>query len=119
MTKILAVNTIRQMTPEQQKAFMLEEVQAVAQMYVDGRIEQYWRREDGKGAVLLLATSSLDEAEELVRELPLTREGFLTYELIPLGPLVQLNILIQASAAPAALASNKTGFNQEPGSISA
>ena len=97
MTKILAINTIGQMTAEQQGAIMLEEVQVVAQMYVDGRIEQYWRREDGKGAVLLLSTSSLDEAEILVRELPLTREGFLTYALIPLGPLVQLNILIQAS----------------------
>src|ERR1700729_641540 len=72
MTKILAINTIGQMTAEQQGAIMLEEVQVVAQMYVDGRIEQYWRREDGKGAVLLLSTSSLDEAEILVRELPLT-----------------------------------------------
>jgi hypothetical protein len=99
MTKILAINTIRKMTADEQDAVMLEEVQVVAQMYVDGRIEQYWRREDGKGAVLLLATSSLDEAENLVKELPLTREGFLTYELIPLGPLVQLSILIQASTA--------------------
>ncbi len=97
MTKILAMCAVEPPPPERMREIMLEEVQVVTQQYIEGKLEQFWRREDGKGGVLLYAASSPAEAEAWVRELPLTREGFLTYELIPMGPPTQLEFLIEAS----------------------
>jgi hypothetical protein len=99
MTKILAMCAVEPPPPERLGEIMLEEVQVVIQQYVDSRLEQFWRREDGKGGVLLYSAASVAEAEVWVKELPLTREGFLTYELIPIEPLTQLGLLVQASKA--------------------
>lgn len=87
MTKILAMCAINPRPPEQLTPITLEEIHSVTQQYLDGKLEQVWRREDGKGGMLVFGTSSLAEAESWVRELPLVREGFLTFELIPIGPL--------------------------------
>jgi len=32
-------------------------ISAATQQYIDGKLEQVWRREDGKGGVLLFGTS--------------------------------------------------------------
>lgn len=73
MTKIFAMISVRPLTAEQVERLMLEEVQVVMQQYVDGKIEQFWRRKDGKGAMLLLDTADLAEAGAWMDALPLTR----------------------------------------------
>ena len=47
---------------------------------------------------MILGTSSREEAQSWLEALPLTREGFLTYELMPIGPLSQLNVLLQKTS---------------------
>jgi uncharacterized protein YciI len=80
---------------------MSEEVAVVMQQYIEGRLDSFWRREDGKGGVLVYNAASAAEAEAWVKELPLTREGHLAYEIIPIGPLTQLKYLLQAAQAGA------------------
>ena len=99
MTKFLAINTVKPLTPAQAQAFMREEVEATTRQYLEGKIEQFWGRQDGPGGVVILNTSSREEAQAWLDALPLTREGFLTYELIPIGPLSQLNVLLEQGAA--------------------
>jgi muconolactone delta-isomerase len=96
MTKILVMCVVDPVPADQVDRIMLEEVKVVTRQYVEGKLEQFWRREDGKGGVLLYDTESLEEAEALVKALPLTQAEFLTYELIPLGPLTQLGRMVQA-----------------------
>ena len=99
MTKFLAINTVKPLTPAQADAIMREEVEATARQYLEGKIEQFWGRRDGPGGVVILNTSSREEAQSWLDALPLTREGFLTYELFPIGPLSQLNVLLRDGVA--------------------
>jgi muconolactone delta-isomerase len=101
MTKMLTLCAVTPLPPDQMDRLMLEEVEVVTRQYIEGKLEQFWRREDGKGGVLIYNTGSTVEAEAWVRELPLTRESYLTYELIPIGPLTQLKFLLQAVKARA------------------
>jgi uncharacterized protein YciI len=98
VTKFLAINTVKPLTPAEAEALMREEVEATTRQYLEGKIEQFWGREDGPGGVVILNTSSREEAQAWLDALPLTREGFLTYQLIPIGPLWQLSALLEGAA---------------------
>ncbi len=94
--KVLAIGAItKQPTPEQQAEIMPKEVPATLQHYLDGKIEQFWFRQDRLGVVFYLDVASVDAAKAEVDGLPLTEGGFMTYEFIPVGPLAQLGRLIQ------------------------
>jgi uncharacterized protein YciI len=95
VTKFLAINTVKPLTPAQAEALMREEVEAITRQYLEGKIEQFWGREDGPGGVVILNTADRAEAQAWLDALPLTREGFLTYQLIPIGPLWQLSVLLE------------------------
>jgi hypothetical protein len=75
---------------------MPKEVPATLQHYLDGKIEQFWFRKDKLGVVFYLDVESVEAAEAEVGKLPLTAGGFMTYELIPVGPLAPLGRLIQS-----------------------
>ena len=96
MTKMLTMCAVKPLPPDQVDRLMLAEVEVVTTQYIAGKLELFWRREDGKGGVLVYNTANAAEAEAWVDELPLTQEGYLTYELIPIGPLTQLKFLLQA-----------------------
>jgi hypothetical protein len=63
-------------------------------LYLDGKIDQWWYRKDGKGVVFLMNTTSLEEANQVLEGLPLHQANLLTFELIPLGPLAPLHLLL-------------------------
>jgi len=89
--KVLAIGAItKQLTPEQQAEIMPKEVPATLQHYLDGKIEQFWFRQDRLGVVFYLDVESVDAAKAEVGRLPLTEGGFMTYEFIPVGPLAPL-----------------------------
>jgi len=93
--KVLAIGAItKQLTPEQQAEIMPKEVPATLQHYLDGKIEQFWFRQDRLGVVFYLDVESVDAAKAEVGRLPLTEGGFMTYEFIPVGPLAPLGRLI-------------------------
>ncbi|GAB7522815.1 hypothetical protein [Paraburkholderia sp. 2C] len=94
--KVLAVGSIvKPVTPEQRQQIMPREVPATLQLYLDGKVEQYWYRQDAPGVVFLMDVESVDDAKATVHSLPLAAEGFAEFELIPMGPLAPLGMLIQ------------------------
>jgi hypothetical protein len=103
MTQVLAINAVAPLPPAEAERLLLEEAQVVTRQYLEGKVERFWSRRDGRGGVMVLNTAILEEAEAWVKALPLTREGYLTYELIPIGPLATLGALLEsAGVKPAA-----------------
>jgi hypothetical protein len=93
--KILAIGTLKKLTEEQSNRIFPKEVPATLRLYLDGKIEQFWLRDEMKGAVFLLNVDSIDEADRLLGALPFTQENLHTFELLPVGPLLPLGFLIQ------------------------
>jgi len=80
-------------TRERVMAIMPAEIRATIQLYLDGKIRDWYSREDGKGAVFLLNTRDVAEAESIMESLPLAKEHLLDHEYIPVGPLIPLRLL--------------------------
>jgi len=80
-------------TREQVMAVMPAEIRATVQLYIDGKIREWYSREDGKGGVFLLNTRDVIEAKSIMESLPLAKENMLDHEYIPVGPLMPLRLL--------------------------
>jgi hypothetical protein len=72
-----------------------EEVRVAVQLYLDGKIDQWYTRGDGKGAVLILRCRTADEAQAVLADLPLVKAGYLDVEYIPVAPFSGLRNLIR------------------------
>jgi hypothetical protein len=96
-TKILAIGRLTGTTPPDpaaMRAIMPSEVKATVQLYLDGKLDQWYVRQDGKGVVFLLNVTSVDEAHALLEKLPLGVAGRMEFDLMPLGPLSPLRFLM-------------------------
>ncbi len=74
---------------------MQEEVRAALQLYLDGKIEQWFTRGDGKGAVFFLRCKTTEEAQAILAGLPAVKAGYLDVEYIPVGPFSRLRVLVK------------------------
>lgn len=81
-------------TREQVMALMPTEIRATVQLYLAGKIREWYTREDGRGAVFLLNTTDVAEARAIMESLPLARGNMLDHEYIPVGPLMPLRLLL-------------------------
>jgi hypothetical protein len=81
-------------TREQVMAIMPAEIRATVQLYLDGKIHDWYSRADGRGGVFLLNTRDVAEAEAIMESLPLAKEHLLDHEYIPVGPLMPLRLLM-------------------------
>ncbi|SOE92211.1 hypothetical protein SAMN05414139_04935 [Burkholderia sp. D7] len=95
--KVMAIGTLKPLTPEQQQAYMPKEVPATLQLYLDGKMEQFWLRDQAKGVIFLMNVDSVDEADTLLKALPLGRNNLLTFDLMQIGPLMPLRLLMNAA----------------------
>jgi muconolactone delta-isomerase len=93
--KVMAIGTLAAMTPEQQQSFMPKEVPATLQLYLDGKMEQFWLREGSVGVIFMMNVETVAEADALLKGLPLGAANLLTFDLLPIGPLAPLGLLIQ------------------------
>ena len=95
--KVIAIGNIgKAPTPEQRQQIMPREVPATLKLYLDGKIEQFWFRQDRLGVIFLMDVASVDAAKAEIGGLPLTHAGHMTYDFIPAGPLAPLGRLIGA-----------------------
>jgi len=92
--KVMAIGTLEPLTPEQQKTYLPKEVPATLQLYLDGKMEQFWLRSDGRGVIFLMSAASVEEAGAALKALPLGHAGILNFELMPIEPLAPLGMLI-------------------------
>ena len=73
---------------------MPDEVRATLKLYLDGKIQQWYARGDGKGVVFILNCSTSAEAKAITDTLPLSKGGLAVFEYTPLGPLTPLRMLL-------------------------
>jgi hypothetical protein len=93
--KIMAIGALNApLTAEQRDEIMPKEVPHTLQMYLDGKIEQFWFRSD-TGPIFLMNVESVEEAKTAIDHMPLVAGGCATYQLWPVGPLAPLRRLIQ------------------------
>lgn len=94
--KVMAIGTLKPLTMEQRRRHLPAEVPATLQLYLDGKMEQFWLREQEAGVIFLMNVDSVDEADQLLKSLPLGRADLLTFDLMPIGPLMPLGMLMPA-----------------------
>jgi len=78
---------------EQVMAVMPAEIRETVQLYLSGKIREWYSRGDGRGAVFLLDTKDVAEAHTIMDSLPLAKENLLDHEYIAVGPLLPLRLL--------------------------
>ncbi len=81
-------------TREQAMAVMPSEIRQTVQLYLNGKIREWYSRGDGRGVLLLLDTRDVVEAQTMMQGLPLAKENIADYEYIAVGPLMPLRLLL-------------------------
>ena len=89
-TGVMAILTVKAgVTREQVMAVMPDEIRQTVQLYLNGRIREWYSRGDGRGVVFLLDARDIAEAEAIMDGLPLAKD----HEFIAVGPLLPLRLL--------------------------
>jgi hypothetical protein len=91
------------------RGVMPSEVRETVKLYLGGKIDQWFSRQDKSGVVFVMNVSTVEEARALLEKLPLGQQKLMEFDLIPLGPLSPLNFLLTSPATPLATASPATG----------
>jgi hypothetical protein len=96
ITGVLTILTPKPgVTVEQVMKIMPAEIHATVPLYLDGKIQQWFTRGDGKGVIFILNCKDVEEARALVESLPLSKENLVDEQFIPVGPLLPLGILLR------------------------
>jgi hypothetical protein len=74
------------------------EVRDTVQLYLDGKIQQWFSRADGKGVIFILNCKSVEEAKSVLEALPLAQSKLAAFEYTALAPLKPLGLLIAPAA---------------------
>ena len=83
--------------PEQIMKVMPAEIRATVPLYLDGKIQQWFMRGDGRGVIFLLNCKDVEEARALMGSLPLSQANLVDEQFIPVGPLLPLGMLLRES----------------------
>ena len=95
-TRILATGRFTSPpTPDQLKAIFPREVSATLKLYLAGKIDQWWARQDQNGPVFLMNVTTIEETRALLDELPLGQAKLMEFELAELTPLAPLHLLVK------------------------
>jgi hypothetical protein len=98
-SQVMATLTVRpNVTRDQIMKVIPEEVRATVRLYLDGKIQQWYSRGDGKGVVFIMNCSSPAEAKTVTDQLPLRQSNLADFEFMPLNPLGPLRVLLGESA---------------------
>lgn len=98
-TKVLAIGSwTAKATPEKRPAIMPAEARDTLRLQLAGKIDQWFAKSDGSGAVFLMNVTDPAEAHALLEKLPLGQAEMMTFELIPMGPLWPLGLLLSEPA---------------------
>jgi len=98
-TAVLVILTPRKgVTPDQIMAVIPAEIRATVNLYLDGKIREWYSRGYGKGVIFLVEAKTEDEARAIMETLPLAKEQLMDHEYIPVGPLMPLKALVGPGA---------------------
>jgi hypothetical protein len=74
-------------------AVMPTEIRQTLQLYLNGKIREWYSRGDERGVVFFLDTRDIAEAQATMEGLPLAKQNLMDHEYIPVGPLLPLRLL--------------------------
>jgi hypothetical protein len=80
------------MTPDERQKIMPDEVRATVALYLEGKLDEWFVRQDGKGVVFLFNAQSVDEVRQWTSNLPLVKAGILSSTSCRWGPCSRCNI---------------------------
>jgi hypothetical protein len=95
-TRVLAIGTVVGERNAALRDTMPSEVRDTVSLYLDGKLDQWFVRQDGKGVVFLLNATSVEDAQAMLSKLPLVQAKRMEFQLMPLGPLSPLRYLMGA-----------------------
>ena len=100
-TKILAVGTINPgVDPAKVFAILPNEVRDTVELYLNGKIDQWYSQQERRGVVFILNVTDPAAARDMLEKLPLGQAHLMSFELIPIGPLNPLRQLQGMKANP-------------------
>jgi hypothetical protein len=73
---------------------MPDEVRETVKLYLDGKIQQWYARSDGRGVMFILNATDAASAKATMEQLPLAKANLANFEFTALGPLSPLRLLI-------------------------
>jgi len=95
VSEVMVIMTAKQgVIPQQIMSVMPDEIRATVKLYLDGKIRQWYSKGDGKGVIILIDATTVDEAHAIIDAMPLSKENLVDHEYIPVGPLMPLAALI-------------------------
>ena len=93
-TGVMVILTVKAgVTREQVMSVMPAEIRQTVQLYLNGKIHEWYSRGDGRGAVFLLNSRDVAEAHAIIEDLPLAKQNLMDHEYIAVGPLLPLRLL--------------------------
>ena len=94
-TGVMVILTVKAgVTREQVMAVMPAEIRQTLQLYLTGKIREWYSRGDGRGAVFLLDSRDVAEAHAIMEGLPLAKQNLMDHDYIAVGPLLPLRLLM-------------------------
>jgi hypothetical protein len=94
-TKILAIGSFTAKgTPDRWKALLPAEVRDTVRLYLAGKIDQWYLKQDHSGVVFMMNVTDPREALDLLGKFPFGQAGLMEFQLIPLGPIAPLRVLL-------------------------
>jgi hypothetical protein len=97
-TKVLAIGRFTAKgTPDKWKPLLPAEVRDTVRLYLAGKIDQWYLKQDQSGVVFMMNVTDPKEALELLGKFPFGQAGLMEFELIPLGPIAPLRVLLTDS----------------------
>ena len=100
-TKLLAIGTINPgVDPAKVFAILPNEVRDTVDLYLNGKIDQWYSQQERRGVVFILNVTDPTAARDMLEKLPLGQAHLMSFELIPIGPLNPLRQLQGMKANP-------------------
>ena len=98
-TKLLAIGTFTAKgSPDQWKPLLPAEVRDTVRLYLAGKIDQWYLKQDQSGVVFMMNVTDPKEALELLGRFPFGQAGLMEFQIIPLGPIGPLRVLLTEPA---------------------
>jgi hypothetical protein len=98
-TKLLAIGSFTAKgTPDKWKPLLPSEVRDTVRLYLAGKIDQWYLKQDQSGVVFMMNVTDPNEALELLGKFPFGQAGLMEFQIIPLGPIGPLRVLLTEPA---------------------